>query len=328
MRLTANPGYWNRRRGPRLQEVVLRNDLPRDEALGLVCDAEGEVDLLTGILPAEAARVEGSAHAQLVAADEVRVLVGIIDRDATDVPLADRRARRALNLAVDRTRLVEEAFRGYAQPLSGLIPPAPATLAHRAPDRLRPYPHDPARAAALWRDAGAGSGSGLALRIAAPEHLAPAAGRVAADLEAALGLRTELTLLDPAEQAATRRALAERVRPRPWHVLLWEHVAQEVDAPPHELHRGFAGADGEYRAGPEVPELDRRLARLVAAISPAKQVLASAQIDRLVRAEALALFLCSPQKLYAVNREVRFKAYATSFELAETEVTRRHWSRR
>jgi hypothetical protein len=38
--------------------------------------------------------------------------------------------------------------------------------------------------------------------------------------------------------------------------------------------------------------------------------------------------LCSPRKLYAVNREVRFQPYATSVELAETEVTGRHWSRR
>jgi len=38
--------------------------------------------------------------------------------------------------------------------------------------------------------------------------------------------------------------------------------------------------------------------------------------------------LCSSRKLYAVNREVRFQPYATSFELAETEVTGRHWSLR
>jgi len=306
--------------------VVLRNDLPRAEALRLVCDAEGEVDLLTGVRPAEAARVRDSAHARLVAADEIRVLVGILDRDAADLPLGDRRARRALNLAVDRERVVREGFEGYARPLAGLVPPAAATAAHRAPDRLRPHPHDPAQAAGLWREAGVAPGQSL--RLAAAEHLAPAARAVAADLERALGVRTDVALLDPEQHAAARRALAERTRPRPWHVLLWEHVTQAADAPPHELHRGFAGADGEYRAGPEVPELDERLRALQRTTSPTLQIAATARIDRLFRLEALALLICSPRKLYAVDREVSFRPYATSFELAETEVSEQHWSRR
>ncbi len=59
-----------------------------------------------------------------------------------------------------------------------------------------------------------------------------------------------------------------------------------------------------------------------------KQVLASNRIDRYVRDEALALFLCAPQVLYAVNREVHFVPYATTFELVDTWVSPRHWSRR
>jgi len=305
---------------------VFRNDVSREAALDLVCNGEGEVDLLTGVLPREAGRVARSTHARLVAADEMRILVGIIDRDANDLPLGDRRARRALNLAIDRDRLVQDVFHGHARPVAGLIPSTAATVAHRAPDRLRPYPHHPGRAAALWQQAGTMPGS--LLRIAAPAHLEPAARRVAADLEAALHVSTVVTLLNAAEHAATRRALAERTRPRPWHLLLFEHVTQAADAPPHELHRGFAGADGEYRAGPEVPELGRRFASLIAQTSPTKQIALSGQIDRYFRDEALALFLCSPRKLYAVNEHVRFLPYATSFELAETEVTDRHWSRR
>ena len=52
------------------------------------------------------------------------------------------------------------------------------------------------------------------------------------------------------------------------------------------------------------------------------------QIDRYVFDEALALFLCAPQALYAVNTHVNFGPYRTTFELAETEVDEQHWSRR
>ncbi len=51
-------------------------------------------------------------------------------------------------------------------------------------------------------------------------------------------------------------------------------------------------------------------------------------IDKFVCDEALALFMCSPQTLYAVNKEVDFKLYATTFKLAECEANENQWSRR
>jgi len=59
------------------------------------------------------------------------------------------------------------------------------------------------------------------------------------------------------------------------------------------------------RTGPKVPELDRPFGPLVARTQPVEQFVATARIDRLVREEALASFLCSPQKLDAVKREPR-----------------------
>ena len=58
VRLVANPDYWDTARGPRLREVVFRNDLSPEDALDLVCTREGEVDIVTEVPPAEAERVE------------------------------------------------------------------------------------------------------------------------------------------------------------------------------------------------------------------------------------------------------------------------------
>jgi hypothetical protein len=58
------------------------------------------------------------------------------------------------------------------------------------------------------------------------------------------------------------------------------------------------------------------------------QVLAAARIDRYVTTQALALFLVGPRALYAVNRDVDFRPYATTFELADTSIWCGHWSRR
>lgn len=322
----ANPGYWNRRRGPRLKEVVFRNDLSAQRALDLVCDGEGEVDLVTEVDPGDAERVERSEHAELVSVDAMRALVGIIDRDSERLPLADRRARQALNLAVDRTALVREAMFGHARPLAGLTPPTALTVAHRLPRRLAPYPFDPRLAVELWRAAG-GTG-GRALRIAAPERFARVARHVAGNLRAALGLRVDIALVGLEEQRVERRRLAERARPRSWDVLLLEQTTQAADTPPHELHRAFVGAHGEYRAGPEVPEFDSLYAELERRTSQLQLLRQSNRIDSFVREQALALFLCAPDSLYAVNRHVHFKPYRTTFELAEASVGHAHWSRR
>ena len=50
------------------------------------------------------------------------------------------------------------------------------------------------------------------------------------------------------------------------------------------------------------------------------------RIDAYVQEQALALFLCAPQALYAVNEHVTFSPYKTTFELAEVTVDEQHWS--
>jgi peptide/nickel transport system substrate-binding protein len=54
----------------------------------------------------------------------------------------------------------------------------------------------------------------------------------------------------------------------------------------------------------------------------------SVEIDRFVYGEALSVLLAFPQALYAVQKHFSFVGYATTFELAETEVTEEHWSHR
>ena len=116
--LEANHDHWNSQRGPRLERVVFRNDLPPADALELICGGEGEVDIVTEVSPADAQRVIASS-AKLVRVDAMRVLAGIVNWGAEGAPLHDA---GALNLAVDRGRLIREVFGGYAAPLAGPTP--------------------------------------------------------------------------------------------------------------------------------------------------------------------------------------------------------------
>jgi peptide/nickel transport system substrate-binding protein len=116
--------------------------------------------------------------------------------------------------------------------------------------------------------------------------------------------------------------------PREWDILILEQTAQAADGVALELHRAFVGEAGEYRAGPVVPAFEKRYAELVRETNRLKLAHGSHQLDKLVHDAALALFLCAPEALYAVNRHVDLTPYRTTFELAETRVSADHWSRR
>src|SRR5713101_2997599 len=161
--LEANRGHWNIERGPRLERAIFRNDLSPDEALELCISTEGEMDIVTEVSPADAARVIASEHAKLVVCDANRVLVGIINRYPADVPLHDKRVRKALNLAVDCQKVITQGLGGYANPICALTP----SWCSGFPAGAEPYQHDPEQAKRLMGEVG--WPEGRKLRIATPQ---------------------------------------------------------------------------------------------------------------------------------------------------------------
>lgn len=318
--LEAFTDHWNAERGPRLERVVFRNDVDPGEALDLVCDTAGAVDIVTEVPPGEARRVLESEHAHLVTVDAMRVLVGVINRDAP--PFDDARVRRALNHAIDRDELIREAFHGYATPLAGLTPHYAAGM----PAGQQPYRHEPDRAGSLLADAG--WPDGRVLRLAAPSDLEGTARLVADQFGASLGVEVDLTVIGPDELLAGQHRLAEKVLPLPFDVLLHAWFDLASDAPPAVLHREFFHSSGAFRAGDRVDELEDMFARFMAQTDADNLTEVATEIDRYAYHQALAVFLCSPQALIAVNNEVKFTGQATTFELADCEVTPQHWSRR
>jgi ABC-type transport system substrate-binding protein len=319
--LEANRSHWNHERGPRLQRVVFRNDLTPAQALELCISAEGEMDIVTEVSPADAPRVLNSPYAKLVDCDANRVLVGIINRSHADVPLADKRVRQALNLAVDCQKVIEQGLGGYANPICALTP----SWCGGFPADAKPYPHDPGQAKQLLDEVGWPSGRNL--RLAAPAPFAGIAQLVADDITAALGIGVDIMHVPPEKMLAGARALAEKKLSLPWDMLITGWFDLSSEAPPAAVHREFFGSDGAFRAGPELPAFDKLYTEMATQLDGSKLVQLAEQIDRYVFEEALALFLCAPKALYAVNKHVSFGPYRTTFELAEAEVDDAHWSR-
>lgn len=320
--LDANRNYWNKKRGPRLSRVVFRNDLSPEEALHLCTTTEGQVDIVTQVDPKDARKVIGSKFAKLVTEKGNQVLAGVFNRFKQDVDFNNRNLRLAINLAVDREELIRSGFDGYADEVAALTPPWAADN----PKDVTPRAYDPENARIIMKKAN--YPIGRKLKLAATGEHASIAKLIAKQIQGALNIGVEVMVIPEDLEINWMRILAEKKLVPSWDILLANATALFYEDTPAFFHRGFFGRSGALRAGPELPQFNQLFQRMVAEVDKRKRVELAKEIDRYVFKEALALFLCVPQSLYAVNKHVQFQPYTTTFELAETEVTQKHWSRR
>jgi peptide/nickel transport system substrate-binding protein len=230
--LEANRDHWNRERGPRVERVVFHIDT--ETAVGMVCDGEGEVDIVTDLTAEQAARVVDSEHAQLAVVDALRIVVGCINRDVK--PLDDVRGRKALNMAIDRATICQDVFGGYAEPLVGMTPPY---CKGRAQD-AEPYPFDPDQAKQMFAEAG--WPEDRPLRLGSTPDLAGLDEVIRQQLADSLGITVELTTIAKENLQAAQHVLVEKTIELPFDVLLYRDRSVGVRRSAQHLHRCAEGA--------------------------------------------------------------------------------------
>jgi peptide/nickel transport system substrate-binding protein len=126
--------------------------------------ANGEADLITDVLPSLASTIEA-------AGGKVDFLRGVFQRflvinAQSGTPLADQRVRLALNLAIDRNRLINAVFGRDLPLVNG--PLGDDQIGGKA---AGPYPYDPGQAKKLMADAGYANGISIDLNYAAGRYV-------------------------------------------------------------------------------------------------------------------------------------------------------------
>lgn len=142
--LVPNPRYPLR--APWLQRVVLR--IMPDETARMLALETGEVDMVANLAPDAARRLaaDPSVVVHEVAGRNVAYVLWNLRRPE----FVDARVRRALSLAIDRGRIVDEILQGQAKQAASLLPPSMWNH-HR---QLAVAPRDLDAARHLLQDAG------------------------------------------------------------------------------------------------------------------------------------------------------------------------------
>ncbi|MBL6080000.1 ABC transporter substrate-binding protein [Belnapia sp. T18] len=205
LEVTRNPEYW----GPAepWDRVTFRY-IPQGGSR-MAALLTGEADLIDYVPMQDMPRLERDPRFALFSVDSVTFVYLAPDamRETTPFatdrqgrplprnPLADRRVREALSLAIPREAIAERLYHGQARAADQFAAPI---AAHRLPD-LPPLPHEPARARALLAEAG--YPGGFRLTIHGPNGFFPGDDGLLQALAQSftrIGIETSVETLPPA----------------------------------------------------------------------------------------------------------------------------------
>lgn len=303
--LKRNPDYWGG--APALERVVFR---PLTDPMTQLAELRaGGID----VLPEVPADVVPFFRAQ----DEYRVLERVgphlwfLILNTRRPPFDDVRARRAVNLAVDRQRLVEQVLGGGATVAAGAIPEA---FVWAENPEVRPYPYDPDRARALLAESGA---TGAELRLLVPTSgsgmLEPEllASAIQADL-ARVGLSVEIRTYEwNAYLAEVNAGLDDDAE---LAAMAW--MTNDPDTLPFLALRSAARPPDGFNSGwYSNPRVDALVERARRETDPDARARLYHELDRVLYDDAPWLFVASWRQRAVARRRVRGLTLEPSFFL-------------
>lgn len=293
--MEPNKTYWDPARTPKVR-IVYDNAISKEDAIRSVASGDGKVDVVSDLTVADAQAFTSTAG-KLQAKAAKTVLAGVFNENKPGSPWSDPALRRALNLVLDRQMILQEGAGGWGVAMPAFIHPG----RYGADPAMKAYGLDVEKARSVIEQSGI-AGKELFI-LASPDWqgVVEAIGKCLAKV----GL--------------TIRADYSKTEPEGWDIKLVWHFDWSPQYPVGVVHREFFGKGGNFRAAPEDPEFEALYAKLLRTPHQPAQEEVVREVERYVCDNAKALFLFSPNTLFAVSDRVDFVAYDTCMsELAET----------
>ncbi len=188
--LVANEDYW---KGPSKIKKVIWRPIPENFAR-VAALMEGEVHIATKVIPDHLPLIEKAKNCRIEHSLSNLVTVYWFNISKGG-PLANKKVRQALNYAVDKDKIINELFGGYAIPIASEIP----NTDFGYNPNIKPYPYDPEKAKKLLAEAGYPEGFEFDIQSGSGIHLNDKQlTEAVAAMYQEIGLRPRIGVLEPA----------------------------------------------------------------------------------------------------------------------------------
>jgi peptide/nickel transport system substrate-binding protein len=287
--LERNPDYWQ---GPADASRVTFRFIPEFSAR-MAALLSGEIDIMKDVPPHAIEAVERSGRAKIRSAVSSRInYLALVNLKPG--PMQDVRARRAMNHALDVDELIKQVLKGQATRMCGPLAPPNVDFAP-----VECYKHDPARAQALFKEAGIDP-SKLVLTLDTPS------GRYPLDKDVSLAIAAQLQRLGIKVNVVVNEwgTHLDKIKNRNtgdlfflgWGPALWGQGTIEP----------LFKADQTYASYGNNKVLDDKIARAVTIVDPKARAAAYAELQKLIHDEAPWVFLWQQHDLYGVATHVEW----------------------
>ena len=215
------------------------------------------------------------------------------------VPVADKRVRQALNLAIDKEALIQFVFAGQGVPVP-MYPIGSHGVAGGADAELKPYPYDPAKAKQLLVEAGYPNGfeTKIYAYVTADLPELPRLTEAVADYLGKVGVKAHITSVDRSILSTKRLAKTLSGDLLPWSTpnrSIPIHIATIVNTLHHSQSRFSSSAD---------PALDQLIDRAMASTDVAEVKTLVGEMHRYLYDNANNITIGEIHTNYATNKKI------------------------
>ena len=287
--LERNPDYWQ---GPADASRVTFRFIP-EFSTRMAALLSGEIDVMKDVPPHAVEAIEKSGRATLRTTVSSRInYLALVNLKPG--PMQDVRVRRAMNHAVNVDELIAQVLKGRATKMCG--PLAPANVDY-AP--VECYKHDPARAQALFKEAGVDPAK-LSLTLDSPS------GRYPLDKDVSLAIGAQLQKLGINTNVVVNEwgTHLDKIKNRNTGDMFFLGWGPALHG--QGTIEPLFKAEATYSSYGNNKAIDDKIARAVTVVDAKARAAAYADLQKTVHDEAPWVFLWQQHDLYGVAQSIEW----------------------
>lgn len=268
---------------PKLKSLTYKI-IPEDSTRALLLES-GRIDVAFRLPVTEIQRLTVDKTLGIITTPTIMTMYVALNNQKG--PLKDARVRQALNLAVNKTSIVNNVVNGYATVADSVIPPGVWGYS-----RIGAYPFDPAKARQLLAQAGYPNGFEFTLWTPVGRYLMDKQMAEAIQAQmAAVGVKMRIQTWD-------FQALMSEVKKGQFDSVLlgWSASSADADQAMYPVFESTQFPPNSNRALYKNAEVDKWLNDAKKEVNPARRALLYKQAQKQIMADAPWILLCYPKQ--------------------------------